>query len=134
MCSFVCMCSHGKQSPLSSYQLFRGHQFKELFDEVNESLDGPGSLHSPFLCFHYRSVSYSLQQDVNFKKKKKTTVLRHLMRLRWPTFISRVHVISTLELRQRHKNIRLFHYFMPRSYKVLPIGLNFKTHFGAAEF
>jgi hypothetical protein len=49
-----------KKSLLVSYQLFRGHEFKELFDEVNESLDGSGSLYSPLLRFHYRGVTHSL--------------------------------------------------------------------------
>lgn len=47
-------------------QLFRCHKFKELLDEVNESLDCSRSLYSPLLCFHYRGISHSLQKDVNF--------------------------------------------------------------------
>ena len=49
-----------EMTPLVSYQLFWSHKFQKLFDEVNESLDGLGSLYSPLLCFHYRSVSHSL--------------------------------------------------------------------------
>lgn len=60
----------GKWSPLLSYQLFRRHKLKEFFDEVNESLNGSGSLYSPLLCFHYRGVSHSLQQDINCQRKK----------------------------------------------------------------
>lgn len=47
-------------------QLLRGHQLEELFDEVNEPLDGAGPLHAPLLGLHDRRVPHSLQQDVNF--------------------------------------------------------------------
>lgn len=136
-----CYCEfYSKQSWRCSYQLLRGQQSEEFSDEVDERLDSPGPLHSPFLRFHYGSVSYSLQQDVNFK--------RHKRQLSWDSwweygaqrfrklkpFLFIVPVISTLELCERHTNIRLMHYFHPRSDKVLPTGLNFKTHFSTTEF
>lgn len=54
----------------SPYQLFIGLKLEEARDELRQGLYRPPPVHCPLLCFHYRSVSYSLQQHVYYKMEK----------------------------------------------------------------